>query len=381
MLSVVSAANRWRKRASICDAWKDPVTYPANEWGYGANYIKTLRVYKKYGNAWMGGASFALNDEISLYTSVSKTFQFNVNVVSGVFIGNEEPIVQSALNQNGGSFQYLGNTITSVSQFVGIMANRGAYAPVKDETGMNWEVGGKISSKDGKVVGTFSLFRSERTNQMLDDPAAQSNIEEPLNYNKTLFAPGTLGYNTRVFRWRTTDLKNRIEGAEAEVILSPIPNFQAVINGSWLWTAKTVYDKTRAAPGTDRYNAASAASKVASDIYYGARIENVPEYRFNVFGKYTFTDGPVRGISLGGGMRYSSETVVARSVDWNPLNGGYQAGDYVVFDVTASYPWSIAGFNMRSSFGIYNVTDKEYSEGSFVLSPARNWLLSNTIQF
>ena len=81
------------------DAWKDPVTYPANEWGYGANYIKTLRVYKKYGNAWMGGASFALNDEISLYTSVSKTFQFNVNVVSGVFIGNEEPIVQSALNQ------------------------------------------------------------------------------------------------------------------------------------------------------------------------------------------------------------------------------------------------------------------------------------------
>ena len=363
------------------DAWKDPVTYPANEWGYGANYIKTLRVYKKYGNAWMGGASFALNDEISLYTSVSKTFQFNVNVVSGVFIGNEEPIVQSALNQNGGSFQYLGNTITSVSQFVGIMANRGAYAPVKDETGMNWEVGGKISSKDGKVVGTFSLFRSERTNQMLDDPAAQSNIEEPLNYNKTLFAPGTLGYNTRVFRWRTTDLKNRIEGAEAEVILSPIPNFQAVINGSWLWTAKTVYDKTRAAPGTDRYNAASAASKVASDIYYGARIENVPEYRFNVFGKYTFTDGPVRGISLGGGMRYSSETVVARSVDWNPLNGGYQAGDYVVFDVNASYPWSIAGFNMRSSFGIYNVTDKEYSEGSFVRSPARNWLLSNTIQF
>jgi len=36
---------------------------------------------------------------------------------------------------------------------------------------------------------------------------------------------------------------------------------------------------------------------------------------------------------------------------------------------------------MRSSFGIYNVTDKEYSEGSFVRSPARNWLLSNTIQF
>lgn len=363
------------------DAWKDPVTYPPEEWGYGANYIKTLRVYKKEADAWMGGASFAVNDEISVYASVSKTFQFNVGNVGGVFVGNEEPVVQSALDQNGGSFQYLGQTVTSVSQFTQIQASRGAYDTLKDESGMNWEVGAKMSSEDGKIVGTLSLFRAERTNQMLDDPAAQSNLEEPINYNTTLFAPGTLGYNTRVFRWRTTDLKNRIEGSEAEVIWSPIPNFQAVVNGSWLWTAKTVYNKTRAQPGSADYNALNAAGKIASDIYYNARIENVPEYRFNFFGKYTFSDGPVRGLAVGGGMRYSSETVVSRSVDWNPLNGGYQAGDYVVFDLTFNYPWKIAGFNMRTALGIYNVTDEQYSEGSFVLSPARNWLLSNTIEF
>ncbi|MCF7687012.1 MAG: TonB-dependent receptor plug domain-containing protein [Cephaloticoccus sp.] len=363
------------------EAYLDPVAYPPDVWGYGANYIKTLRVYKKHGDAWMAGGSFALTKEISLYTSVSKTFQFNVGNVGGVFVGNENPVVQSALNQNGGSFQYLGQTVTSVDQFVSIQQARGAYDQLKDETGYNWEVGAKMSSEDGKIVGTVSLFRGERTNQMLDDPAKQSNIEEPINFNTTLFAPGTVGYNTRVFRWRTTDLKNRIEGAEAEVILTPIPNFQAVVNASWLWTAKTVYDKTRAAPGTNTYNAASAAAKVASDIYYGARIENVPEYRFNFFGKYTFTDGPVRGASVGGGARYSSETVVSRSVDWNPLNGGYQAGDYIVFDLTTSYPWAAFGIKVNSSLGIYNVTDEQYSEGSFALSPARNWLFSNTIEF
>lgn len=363
------------------DAWKDPVAYPADEWGYGANYIKTLRVYKKYGDAWMGGLSFAVNKELNLYSSVSKTFQFNVGNVGGVFVGNENPVVQSALDQNGGSFQYLGSTITSVEQFTQIQAARGAYDQLKDETGYNWEIGAKYTSADNKIVGTVSLFRGERTNQMLDDGAAQSNLEEPLNYNTTLFAPGTMGYNTRVFRWRTTDLKNRIEGAEAEVIWTPVPNFQAVVNGSWLWTAKTVYDKTRAAPGSAAYNTLSPAAKVASDIYYNARIENVPEYRFNFFGKYTFTEGPVRGLSLGGGVRYSSETVVSRSVDWNPLNGGYMAGDYVVFDVTAGYPWSLGGFNFRTSLGIYNVTDKKYSEGSFVLAPARNWMFSNTIEF
>lgn len=167
----------------------------------------------------------------------------------------------------------------------------------------------------------------------------------------------------------------------AYAIWTPVPNFQAVINGSWLWTAKTVYDKTRAMPGSAAYTKLSAAAKVASDIYYGARIENVPEYRFNAFGKYTFTDGMVRGLAVGTGMRYSSETVVSRSVDWNPLKNGYQAGDYVVFDLTLTYPWDVAGFNFRTSLGIYNVTDEDYSEGSFALSPQRNWLLSNTLEF
>ena len=159
---------------------------------------------------------------------------------------------------------------------------------------------------------------------------------------------------------------------------------QAVINGSWLYTAKTVYDKTRAAPGTTAYNALAPAGKVASDIYYNARIENVPEYRLNVFGKYTFTDGiggVARGLNVGLGMRYSSETVVSRSVDWNPLAGGYQAGNYMVFDLTLSLPWELMGYKIHSNLGVYNVADKQYSEGSFAMSPARNWLFTNTLRF
>ena len=236
---------------------------------------------------------------------------------------------------------------------------------LKNEQGKNWEIGAKLSQLNGKLVGTLSMFRGERENQMLDDGAKQSNLEEPLNFSTDLFAVGSPYRNTRLLRWRTTDLLNRIEGGEAELIWTPRRNFQAVINGSWLWTAKTVYDKTRAAPGTAAYNALNAAGKVASDIYYLARIENVPEYRVNVFGKYTFTDGiggVARGLNVGLGMRYSSETVVSRSVDWNPLAGGYQAGDYVVWDLTLAMPWSVLGYRINSNFGLYNVTDEKYSE-------------------
>lgn len=362
------------------DAYLDPATYPEDVYGYSANYAKT-NIYKRTGDSWMAGASFAITPSINLYASISKTFQFNLGNVGGIFPGNEIAVYESALTHGGGSFQYLGQTVTSVAQAMEIQKGRGAYRDIKDESGMNWEAGAKMTSPNGKVVGTVSLFRAERKDQRLDDAAKQSNLEEPFNYNTTLFAPGTIGYNARNFRWRTADLLNRIEGTEAEVIWSPIPNFQAVVNGSWLWTAKTIYDRTRPAPGSTAYAAATAAAKVASDIYYNARIENVPEFRFNVFGKYTFTDGVFRRGSIGGGMRYSSKTVVSRSVDWNPLAGGYQAGDYVVFDATVSYPWAAFGYKLTSTLGVYNVTDAEYSEGSFALSPARNWLLSTTLQF
>ncbi|MDB6127779.1 MAG: hypothetical protein JWM35_1675, partial [Verrucomicrobia bacterium] len=247
------------------------------------------------------------------------------------------------------------------------------------------EFGAKISTTDSKIVGTLSVFRGERSNQKLDDPVMSVNANEPYNGSTTLFNPSdSAHYNTRNFRWRTTDLTNRVEGAEAEVIWTPIRNFQAVINGSWLWTAKTVSDLTHPQPGSTRYAALTPAGKRDQDIYYNARLENVPEYRFNFFGAYTLTEGVIRGARFGLGMRYSSKLVVARNVDWNPLAGGYQAGDYVVFDATASYPWEVFGYKLTSSFGLYNVTDKDYNDGgsgSPVLAPKRNWLFTNTLRF
>ena len=280
-----------------------------------------------------------------------------------------------------GSYTYLGTLVTSIAQAKAIQVARGAYANLKNETGKNIEFGAKISTADNKIVGTFSVFRGERSNQKLDDPVMQLAANEPYNYSTTLFAPGSYGYNTRNFRWRTTDLTNRVEGTEAEVIWTPIRNFQAVINGSWLWTAKTLDDKTHPQPGSDRFNALSAAGQRDQIIYYSGRLEYVPEYRFNFFGKYTLTDGVARGASFGLGARYMSQAVVARNVDWNPLAGGYQFGNFVVFDVTASYPWEVLGFKLQSTIGIYNVTDKDYSDGGYVLSPKRNWLFSNTVRF
>jgi outer membrane receptor protein involved in Fe transport len=366
------------------EAYLNVARYPENVYNYSGNYAKTNFESNK-GDSWMAGVSYAITPEINIYASVSKTFKFNTGNVGGFFPGDEVAIIQSALNHGGGSFQYLGQTITSVAQGQEALQKRGAYDDIQNETGMNYEIGVKTQLFDNKIVGTVSLFRGERSDQKLDDASKQSNAEEPFNSSTTLFDQGTVGYNTRNFRWRTTQLTNRIEGAEASVIYSPTRNFQSIISASWLWTARTVSDKTRPAPGSAAYNALTAAAKINSDIYYNARIENVPEYQFNAITKYTFADNLIgsygRGLSLGFGVRYTSESVISRAVDFNPLRNGLQAGNYVVFDATISYPWELLGYQVYSSFGVYNLTDKEYLEGTYVESPARNWLLSTTLRF
>ena len=371
------------------DMPQNPSAYPEDVYGNSKAYQQTIPLDQK-GRSAMAGASYAVTKSINVYTSWSKTFKFNSGNVGGFFPGpgvsDELGVYQSALNYgegtHPGSYTYLGTLITSVAQAKAVMVARGAYDNIKNETGKNMEIGAKISTADNKIVGTLSIFKGERSNQKLDDGPRQTNLQEPYNSSTTLFAPGSYGYNTRNFRWRSTDLTNEVSGAEAEVIWTPIRNFQAVINGSVLPTAHTVIDLTHPKPGSDRYNALTATGKRDQDIYYNARLENVPEYRFNFFGKYTLTDGAARGAAFGLGMRYSSKVVVSRGVDWNPLAGGYQAGDYVVFDVTVSYPWEVFGYKLQSSLGIYNATDKDYNEGgSFVYSPKRNWLFTNTVRF
>jgi len=364
------------------DATNDTVTYPPNVYGYDYGYHRGEFLSPELeGDSDMIGVSYALTKNINLYASHSNTFKFNSGFAGGALPESVSLWAAAALDHGGGSFQYLGQTITSAEQLYNALASRGAFDTVPNETGENLEFGVKVSSEDNKYVGTFSIFRGTRTNERVDDTAKQANLEEPLNYSTTLFDSSSPYYNTRLLRWRTVNLENRIEGATAELIWTPTRNLQSVISGSWLWTAKTVYDMTRPKPGTPEFEAGTPAQQVAWNIWYNSRIENVPEYKLTSFTKYTFTDGPVRGLSLGLGIRYSSETVISRSVDFNPLNGGLMGGDYVVFDVTVGYPWEFAGYKFKTQFGVYNVTDEVYMEGRTALSPARNWVLSNTLSF
>ena len=363
--------------------------YPPDVWNYSASYAPTNfgPLVDRSGNSWNVGASFKINDENNIFLTVSKTFKLNLGF-NGGFLGlpeNASDVVQDALawasynGQNG--YDYLGTRITSVEQGLDVMNSRGAFDYIQNEEGFNYEIGWKTSLNDNKLVGTVSIFQGVRRNEKLDDGQKQTNENEPYNYSPTLFSPGpsealpgaparSQFYNTRTFRWRTTGIENTVTGTEFEFIYTPIPNYQAVINGAWLWQAET----------TDHPSYKMGDGGIG-DIFLGQRIENVPEFRFNIWNKYTFTETALRGLSVGLGMRYSSDQILSRSYDWNADKGGFTSGDYLVFDGNISYPWSIGGYDFVNTLQVTNLTNETYYEGSYFASDLRTWRLYTTLKF
>ncbi len=338
---------------------------PERDWvTYGLSAIFS-RTRTTVGRSKMAGASFEVVKNVNVYTSYSETF-----LPSGVtYLGGD----------------YDPNAITSRAILLGLnpttelarLVSQGGLTEVKNEKGKNAEVGVKVALNDNKLVGTVSVYRVTRQNRVVDDNQRQ--VDDPLNYllpNKG----GAFSAATRVIRWYTATATQENEGMEFEGVWSPIRNYQAIVSGGWMWSSKTLSDPSLAlVPG------APLATVIANKITFGNRLAYAPEFRFNVFNKYTFTNNLIgdfgRGLSIGGGARYSSEIVISNDQNFNAARGGITAGNYVVFDAVFGYPFEVFGYRLNASLNINNVLDKDYSEGNFALAPSRSYLLSLGMKF
>jgi len=338
----------------------------------GSYYLGTL--LPKKGNSSMYGASFSLTKDVTLYASYSRTYLPN----TGYMALTDENLVRIKAASLG---------LNPDAEIARLRA-AGSNNPLKNEDGKNYEFGAKTSLWGSRLVGTFSVFRLFRTNEKLDD--TQRQIDEPLNYS----APNKGGvFNTGGggVRWYSNSSTRKVEGTEAEIIWTPHRNYQLLANGSWLWTAKTIADPRFFNPATPPAGATVAQIQSNNQNYYftyAFRLPNVPEYRFSLFNKYTFDEGRIHGLSLTLGARYASVMNIANDINTDSRHGGVTAGDYVVLDGGASFPWLLHGFDIATSLQISNLTNKDYNEGSgglsgggFMTSPPRTWRLTNSLKF
>ena len=335
---------------------------PRDEWvKYGLNEVFS-RARKVKGTSKMAGVSFELTKNLNVYASYSQTF-----LPSGVqYLGGDTD--PTAVRTRA---TLLG--LNPDTEYARVLSE-GFLKEIPNEKGKNIELGVKLSTDDNKWVGTLSVYRVTRENRNVDD--TQKQFDEPLNY----LLPNKQGAANRVLRWFTASATQETEGAEFDLTWTPKRNYQAVFSGGWMWRAETVKD-----PSLNILPNSPASLTISRNIIFGNRLAYAPEFRFNVWNKYTFDHdfigGFGNGLGIGLGARYASEIIISNDQNFNAARGGLTAGNYVVFQTNITYPFEVYGYKMTAGLNIDNLTDKEYSEGNFSLAAPRSWVFTLGMKF
>ncbi len=287
------------------------------------------------------GANFHLTPAVVVYASYSESFKA---------ITARNPVFRNQLN---------GETIGGDK-----LAN---------ERGEGMEAGLKIQAFDQKLTGTFSIFRLDRTDVVLDDALTNRRLEDETLAGTAQWVDATTGsvadYNLR----RNSGL-HRVEGGEFDLIWTPTPQVQLVAGYSHFWTRDVLQDD----PSVINVRNGGLYDPALNDgrDFNWRTLAQVPAHLFNVWGKYTFTDGTLKGLSAGLGGNYESESPGDQS-----RNRGWIAGDFWKFDAMVAYQTRVWGQATTFQLNVNNLTNEQYITGSFGLAPTRTWRLSARIAF
>lgn len=205
--------------------------------------------------------------------------------------------------------------------------------------GRGWEAGAKLDLGDGKLLGTVSYFSNEESSRLDVDTRNQVLYQLP-------------GATVRIAAGET-----RTEGIETEWVWTPKPNYQA------LFSASTFFEYHE-------------QSNPAEPREIGSRIESVPEYSINLWNKYTFTTGALRGFYVGGGGNALGK--IGLHPSWTvPI----ESEPVVLFDAVVGYTTEVRDMEVDVRVNVRNLTDEDYLNGTFQYGEPRTFIAAIGLRF
>ena len=186
-------------------------------------------------------------------------------------------------------------------------ANGDLFAPSK---GKQYEVGVKYVPEDRPIVVTGALYQLTKTNNLMADP------------------------NGSLFSVEGGEIRARGVELEAKAALSASDN----VVGSYTYTD---------------------AEYTTDTTYKGNTPAQVPKHMASLWADYTFFDGPLSGLTLGTGGRYTGSSY------GDPANS-FKVGSYTVVDALVRYDLArvgMAGSNV--ALHVNNLFDREYVASCF----------------
>lgn len=186
-------------------------------------------------------------------------------------------------------------------------ANGSIFAPSK---GKQYEAGVKYVPNDRPIVITGAVYQLTKTNNLMADP------------------------NGSFFSVEGGEIRSRGVEVEAKAALSASVN----VVGSYTYTD---------------------AEYTTDTNYKGNTPAQVPKHMASLWGDYTMFDGPLSGLTLGTGVRYTSSSY------GDPANS-FKVGSYTLVDALVRYDLArlgMAGSNV--ALHVNNLFDREYVASCF----------------
>lgn len=197
--------------------------------------------------------------------------------------------------------------------------------------GENREIGVKGELWNGKVTVQGSYFQVEQSGRNVPDP------DDP--------------------NFRIAGGAFEIEGLELDVMATIAANWQVIANYTYL---------------------DSQIAKIPNrDELIGQPLADVPDHSFNIWSRYSFTDGSLAGGYIGFGARYQGDRKAANQYFNTIVNEAY-----VAFDMLLGYDFTIRDdIDFELTLNIRNLFDEEYVERQHQPSAPREILLGARVTF
>jgi iron complex outermembrane receptor protein len=117
-------------------------------------------------------------------------------------------------------------------------------------------------------------------------------------------------------------------------------------------------------------NYAYTDAKITKDnnpVLIGLVNSGAVRHTANLFGRYTFANGPVKGLALGGGLAHSGPVSAGLNYNDNTF-AGYLPGR-TTFEANLGY----VGKKMYVNLNVYNLTNKRYITSGYI-NTGNDWL-------
>ncbi len=208
--------------------------------------------------------------------------------------------------------------------------------PLPAVVGKGTDFGVKTELWDGRLSATAAYFTIENSGAF-----------------QQLFTPDPITGQNKFTSFPAGVQQSR--GFEMDATIAVTPNWQ-------IYTAYSHVD-------------AKISENIANPALVGSPLAAVARDQFNLWTKYVFTAGPLKGWSVGGGPRYTSRKL-ARSENLDlylPAN--------TIFDAMISYQTKLGGRPVLFALNLKNIADKDYQISTFVKGEPRLIQFSTRLSF